>query len=148
VADSDPREASKLQHRSSKDIEVSFDPGLCIHAAECLRRLPGVFNLQQRPWIQPGAASAERVAATVERCPSGALKYTRLDGGAPESPDEQPLIRPTRNGPVYVRGAVTLEDGEGGQLAHVLRAALCRCGRSANKPFCDNAHRAAGFIAR
>jgi len=46
-----------------------------------------------------------------------------------------------------MRGALTIRDGEGGVIAEGTRFALCRCGESENKPFCDNTHRRTGFTA-
>ncbi len=66
----------------------------------------------------------------------------RHDGGAQEAPPAVNVLRVRENGPYAVHAAVDLA-GHG----RMFRATLCRCGRSANKPFCDNAHRAAGFIA-
>ena len=59
------------------EIDVSFDPEVCEHAAECVKGLPAVFDTARRPWIVPDAAPADEVAAQVERCPSGALQYAR-----------------------------------------------------------------------
>jgi uncharacterized Fe-S cluster protein YjdI len=56
-------------------IDVSFDNEVCIHSGECVRGLPAVFDTKRRPWIDPDGADAEAVAAQVERCPSGALRY-------------------------------------------------------------------------
>src|SRR3989442_7833055 len=67
-----------------RDIEVSFDLDICIHVAECLRGDPKVFQLRRRPWVLPDAGDANVIAEVVERCPSGALQYTRLDGGPQE----------------------------------------------------------------
>jgi len=53
------------------DIEVSFDGDLCIHATECVRGLPAVFDRERRPWVFADNATAEEVSAVVERCPSG-----------------------------------------------------------------------------
>ncbi len=94
-------------------IEVSFDLDLCTHIGECLRRQPEVFELRRRPWIVPDAASADEIAAVVERCPSGALQYRRLDGGAEELGPEPAVVTPMRNGPLLVRGRVEVrrEDG-------------------------------------
>lgn len=134
-----------IQVRSSDSIEVSFDPNLCAHAAHCLRGLPDVFNLQARPWIQPANANADEVAEVILRCPSGALTYRRLDGGADEAVEEGVFLRPVRNGPVYARGEIEILDGEGNVLRRATRAALCRCGSSENKPFCDGSHVKAGW---
>jgi CDGSH-type Zn-finger protein len=55
-------------------------------------------------------------------------------------------IKALKNGPLEVAGAVTLTDSSG-----VLRPIeedpvyLCRCGQSANKPFCDGSHKKVGF---
>ena len=136
-----------VQVRRSETIEVSYDPNICSHAAECLRGLPQVFDLQARPWIQPDHAEADAIADVIRRCPSGALRYHRFDGGPEEVPDAAPSFRPQPNGPIYVRGAVELSDAEGNGYSPGPRFALCRCGESGNKPFCDGAHRAAGFQA-
>ena len=61
-------------------ITVSFEARRCLHAAECVRGLPDVFDPAQRPWIRPDRATAERLAEVVRRCPSGALQYELADG--------------------------------------------------------------------
>ena len=60
------------------------------------------------------------------------------------------VIKVRDNGPLLIEGAVKVIDVEG----NVFRLpegktnfVLCRCGHSKNKPFCDGAHKAAGFIA-
>lgn len=59
------------------EVDVSFDPDVCIHAAECVKGLPAVFDTKKRPWITPDGAPAEDVVAQVARCPSGALQIER-----------------------------------------------------------------------
>lgn len=52
------------------------------------------------------------------------------------------------HGPLLVSGPIEVLDGEGKALtlpAEKPMVALCRCGASANKPFCDGAHKSAGF---
>lgn len=137
----------RIQSYENDSITVTFDPNLCIHAARCLQGLPTVFDVSRRKWIELEGADTEAVATVIARCPSGALRYTRHDGGAPERPDEPATVRPQRNGPLLVRGQVTLRDGEGGVIAEGPRFALCRCGESQNKPFCDNSHRLVRFVA-
>jgi CDGSH-type Zn-finger protein len=57
-------------------------------------------------------------------------------------------IRPLKNGPYQVSGGVQLIDFEGaGYRLADDPIHLCRCGRSANKPFCDGMHKKAGFQA-
>lgn len=61
------------------EVTVSFDPEVCVHAANCVRGLPAVFDTKARPWIQPDNASAADVIAQVGRCPSGALRVEPRD---------------------------------------------------------------------
>jgi CDGSH-type Zn-finger protein len=57
-------------------------------------------------------------------------------------------IRIARNGPLTVRGPVRLEGADGAAWTDIpegTNVALCRCGLSAVKPFCDGSHNAGGF---
>jgi uncharacterized Fe-S cluster protein YjdI/CDGSH-type Zn-finger protein len=134
----------KVYH--GRDIEVSFDLDICVHVGECLRGEPRVFELHRRPWILPDMAGADEVAEVVHRCPSGALLYRRLDGGAQENPDGTTTITPVRNGPLMVTGKIEVRR-EDGTVETLPRATLCRCGQSQHKPFCDNQHLKVGFRA-
>ncbi|MEV2238177.1 (4Fe-4S)-binding protein [Micromonospora sp. NPDC049891] len=78
-----------------RSITVTFEASRCRHAAECVRGLPEVFDPGQRPWIRPDGAEAERLAEVVRRCPSGALQYELVDGGA-ETPERPTGSRATR----------------------------------------------------
>ena len=49
------------------------------------------------------------------------------------------------SGPLLVTGGVRIVDAQGNVLHEGERAALCRCGGSSNKPFCDGTHRTNGF---
>lgn len=129
-----------------RDVEVSFDFDICIHVGACLLGLPAVFELDRRPWILPDAADADSVAEVVQRCPSGALEYRRLDDGPDERPPEPPTVTPLRNGPLLIRGAIQVTRADGTTEA-LPRATLCRCGLSKNKPFCDNSHLDGEFTA-
>ena len=53
-------------------------------------------------------------------------------------------IKITNNGPYIVEGEFTLTDANG-QSVPVKKAALCRCGGSTTKPFCDGTHSKIGF---
>jgi uncharacterized Fe-S cluster protein YjdI len=128
-----------------RDIEVSFDLDLCVHIGECLRGHHGVFNLERRPWVMPDEADPDAVAEIVERCPSGALQYRRLDGRASERHQGVRVI-PIRNGPLFVTGNIDVRR-EDGTIETLPRATLCRCGFSNHKPFCDNQHLAMDFRA-
>ena len=130
-----------------QDIDVTFDLKRCIHAAECGRRLQVVFDVNKRPWVQPDNASADQVQETIDHCPSGALQYVRHDGGAEEKRPEKNIIVVTDSGEYQIHGDVELITIDGETIAEEYRLTLCRCGESNNKPFCDNSHRKARFIA-
>ncbi|MDG4838492.1 (4Fe-4S)-binding protein [Micromonospora sp. WMMD967] len=74
--------ATEKKTYEGQRITVTFEARSCRHAAECVRGLPEVFAPGQRPWIRPDGAEAERLAEVVRRCPSGALQYELVDGGA------------------------------------------------------------------
>lgn len=126
-------------------IEVDWEPKLCIHVQNCVRNLPQVFKADERPWIVIDGAAADEVAATVEKCPTGALHYRRLDGRAQEQAPAETTVEPRPNGPLFVRGRVRIVGDDGEVIREDTRVALCRCGGSANKPFCDGTHRRNGF---
>jgi uncharacterized Fe-S cluster protein YjdI/CDGSH-type Zn-finger protein len=134
-----------LRHYTNEAIDITYDARRCIHASECVRGLPEVFDTDRRPWILPSGASADAIAAVIERCPSGALHYARRDGGAAEAPSEQTTMTPVPGGPLYVRGLIQVRSPVGSLIVEDTRVALCRCGQSENKPFCDNSHSGTGF---
>ncbi|MCA9913540.1 MAG: CDGSH iron-sulfur domain-containing protein [Anaerolineae bacterium] len=126
------------------DITVQYDVQRCIHAAECVNRLRAVFDTEKRPWIQPDNASAQETADVIQKCPSGALLYeSKIDSVSAETPDETNSIQMVNDGPLYVRGDIHLK--QDGETQSHMRLALCRCGQSGNKPYCDNSHIKAGF---
>ena len=136
--------ADKIRSYEGKDIVVTFNSRRCIHAEECVHGLPAVFDPNRRPWIDSDQASADELAEVVLRCPTGALQFTRKDGGAEESIPDQNAITIDPDGPLYVYGNVeiTLPDGS----VHTdTRVALCRCGATKNQPFCDNSHKDIAF---
>jgi CDGSH-type Zn-finger protein/uncharacterized Fe-S cluster protein YjdI len=56
-------------------------------------------------------------------------------------------IRPTKNGPLIVEGNLEICRASGRVVARVTKTALCRCGGSADKPYCDGTHAKNGFLA-
>jgi uncharacterized Fe-S cluster protein YjdI len=146
------RDSTEARHRpdvhrkyEGEGIVVHWEPALCIHAANCIRVQPGVFDPGARPWIDLTAADADSIAEAVEWCPTGALRYERSDGSPAETADVSGSIEVRPNGPLYLRGSLQVTDANGTVMREATRLALCRCGQSQNKPYCDNSHRAAGF---
>ncbi|MFO1203404.1 MAG: CDGSH iron-sulfur domain-containing protein [Tabrizicola sp.] len=128
-----------------RDVTIRFDAKRCIHSRTCVLGHPEVYvpNVKGE-WIHPDAASAEVVMHTALACPSGAIRVSRNDGSA--SSDTPPVVNTVRvreNGPLAFEAELQIR----GEAQATPRATLCRCGQSANKPFCDGAHSAAGFTA-
>src|SRR4051812_43795972 len=132
-----------IEEITAPHATIRFEAGKCIHSRHCVLDRPDVFVPNVKgAWIHPEAATADEIAEIAHNCPSGAITYLRHDGVADETPPPVNLARIRENGPIAVRGEVTIE-GHG----RVLRATLCRCGQSQKKPFCDGSHNAAGFTA-
>jgi CDGSH-type Zn-finger protein/uncharacterized Fe-S cluster protein YjdI len=127
-------------HRySGQEIEVLYDHERCIHTGECLRRLPQVFNQDQKPWVTPDHGTADKVAEAVMACPTGALRFVRKDGVTEPVPLKNLCVVQPHSA-LYLSGDLEIiQPGSAAPLKET-RAALCRCGGSANKPFCDDHH--------
>jgi CDGSH-type Zn-finger protein len=69
-------------------------------------------------------------------------------GGKPQAMDEA-TITPYRDGPLLVRGPVRLLDQDGNEIdpGREGTIALCRCGKSRLRPFCDGSHKIVRFRA-
>ena len=114
---------------------------LCIHASFC-DRCGGTWDLTKR------SADAEARQTAIQQagnCPSGRLVAWDREGRAIE-PEFEPSIGLIENpllgtkGPFWVRGGIPIEAADGTLYEVRNRAALCGCGKSANKPFCDGSH--------
>jgi uncharacterized Fe-S cluster protein YjdI len=129
---------------ATDEIVIEWEPRLCYHSQNCVRSLPQVFDPTRRPWVVVDAATADEVEAAVEECPSGALR-TRRVGALVEEAATAREVRVTRNGPLLLSGGVRIVDSNGDIVYEGEKAALCRCGGSSNKPFCDGTHKKNGF---
>jgi CDGSH-type Zn-finger protein len=127
-----------------KRITIFDNRGICSHAGYCSDGLKSVFRYGAEPWIDPDGAAVEEIIATVRKCPSGALSYA-LDGVEAEPPARAPKVVVTDDGPYAVSGGIELMNVEFGDGASREHYTLCRCGASANKPFCDGSHYRVNF---
>jgi CDGSH-type Zn-finger protein/uncharacterized Fe-S cluster protein YjdI len=124
-------------------ITLRFAAARCIHSRHCVLGAPSVFLANVKgQWLHPETVPANRVAEIAHACPSGAITYERHDGGPQESAPAVNVLRVRENGPYAVHAAIAVAGGD-----TMFRATFCRCGKSQNKPFCDNSHRAAAFAA-
>lgn len=78
----------RIHEYAAPGVTVTWEPGRCRHAGECVRGLPAVFEVDRRPWIDPAAAPAEQVVEVIDRCPSYALGYRTADGRARTAPPD------------------------------------------------------------
>ncbi|HMQ75944.1 MAG TPA: (4Fe-4S)-binding protein [Flavobacteriales bacterium] len=130
------------------EVTIVWKASLCTHSRRCWTGLPEVFKPGERPWIRPDGAETARIIAQVGQCPSGALS---LRGEAPTATPAAAAasgvaIEVSPNGPLLVHGQVVVKHPDGRTEERAERCALCRCGHSGNKPWCDGSHRAQGFI--
>jgi CDGSH-type Zn-finger protein/uncharacterized Fe-S cluster protein YjdI len=134
---------SEVEAYEGKHLTLMFDGARCIHARQCVLSLPEVFKANvEGPWIDPDAAEADEIRALARRCPSGAITYTPKDGTPPERAPKKNFVTVWENGPYAVRANLHVHGQD-----PAVRAVLCRCGASKNKPYCDGSHVAAGFAS-
>lgn len=87
----------------------------------------------------------------VKNCVSGRLVAIDTATGEPVHPLREPRISVTQDpaeacsGPLWVEGGIEIEGSDGVAYERRNRVALCRCGASGNKPFCDGTHIQIGF---
>ncbi|MEK6796702.1 MAG: CDGSH iron-sulfur domain-containing protein [Spirochaetota bacterium] len=125
------------------EITIVDNRGVCSHDGSCLL-LHRVFDRRKKRWINPNGASKNDIIETIEQCPSGSLSYME-NGVRIQDVDRAPAIRAAKNGPLNVEGGVVFEDVHGCSPECKEHYALCRCGGSKNKPFCDGTHLHNGF---
>ncbi|MCP3866494.1 MAG: hypothetical protein GY703_00035 [Gammaproteobacteria bacterium] len=135
---------SKVYEFSGEKVKVCWDKQLCIHVGECVQAKGDLFIMGRDPWCQPDLTTVDSVADVVDRCPSGALYYDSK-GDEQGVADWENTAVVAGNGPLFVRGDLEIDGVDGEKPGVRFRAALCRCGHSANKPFCDNSHVKVGF---
>ncbi|MBV8498733.1 MAG: CDGSH iron-sulfur domain-containing protein [Candidatus Eremiobacteraeota bacterium] len=129
---------------AGKEIVVLDNRGTCCHFGNCTDHLAQVFHHDGEPFVTPDGASPEAIEEIVRACPSGALGFIK-DGVKYEGEQREPEIYVAENASYYVRGGIELEGEPMNQGALREHYALCRCGQSKNKPFCDGSHWYAGF---
>lgn len=127
------------------ELTVYWKPALCMHSKKCWKNLPAVFKPTEKKWIQLENASIEAIKNQVDQCPSGALSYNKNQSQMHEEKKELE-ISISKNGPILIDGNVRIATANG-EIIKKSKVALCRCGASNNKPFCDGQHNKVGFKA-
>lgn len=119
-----------------------LDDNRCAFARFCHKHRGDVWTLTE----QSGDPESRREAIeAASQCPTGRLTAMLKDGRLVE-PELEPsisIVQDTTNGVsagIFVTGGIALEDEDGQLYETRNRMALCRCGQSRLKPFCDAAH--------
>ncbi len=124
-----------------------LDDGRCAYARFCHRQAGNIWELINAPLYK--ADIQESILAASE-CPAGRLRLIDKQGkdlNIKYSPAIEILQDPEQqvSGPIAVRGGISLESADGTLYELADRYALCRCGSSSIKPFCDAQHVLAGY---
>jgi len=140
----DEPSAGEWKEYVGRKITIHDNRHLCAHAGRCTEGLQSVWRMGQKPWIDPDGAEVEAIIAIIEQCPSGALAYS-IDGEPEALKAAANCIVVSADGPYEITGDITLKDDSRDIDDCPGRSALCRCGGSKNKPFCDGSHWHIGF---
>ncbi|MCP4883615.1 MAG: hypothetical protein GY908_07470 [Flavobacteriales bacterium] len=136
---------SKVKKYRKEDLTIVWEPKKCIHAAVCVKELPGVYDPNGKPWIKPENATVEQLKSQIDKCPSGALSY-ELNKKTEQTESMNTKVELMKNGPLLVKGTIEVKSHDGTVETKEKMAAFCRCGATQNKPYCDGSHKGAGFI--
>lgn len=136
-----------VKEYSNDDLTVFWYPEKCTHASICWRELGQVFKPKERPWVDINAAPVEEIIKTVDKCPSGALKYLIPEGSKlnPDDyqgkgwedyePNQGEMVKITlvENGPLIIEGMAQICDSSGTVIKESDHLVLCRCGKTKKK---------------
>ena len=137
---------SKTKNYTNNEVTIVWEPEKCIHSGICVRGLGDVFKPKEKPWIKIDAASTKELVKQVKACPSGALSYFMNSEGDKTTETLETKVEVLENGPLLVYGTLHVTHKDGSQEVKNKTTAFCRCGASANKPFCDGTHVKDDFI--
>jgi uncharacterized Fe-S cluster protein YjdI len=142
-------------HYTNDEVTVVWKPKVCIHSTLCWKELLDVFNPRERPWIKMNGATTEKIIEQVRKCPSGALSYFLNADQAQQTEDPGKVvaeaasiikIEVTANGPYLISSECLIVHSDGKEEIKTGTVALCRCGASQTKPYCDGSHDRTRFI--
>lgn len=135
-----------IKNYDNGELTVVWKPAKCIHAAECVKALPKVYNPKEKPWIKIENASSDELKAQIAKCPSGALSYVAHKEEPTIIEELETKVEVLENGPLLVFGSLEVVNSKGEKELKDNTTAFCRCGASNNKPYCDGNHVKVEFI--
>ncbi|MBL7739236.1 MAG: (4Fe-4S)-binding protein [Chitinophagaceae bacterium] len=136
------------------EVTVVWKPNVCIHSTLCWKGLIEVFNPREKPWIKMDGASTEKIIEQVRKCPSSALSYFLNEERQVSADDPDKVVKESASilkievsprGPYLIKTECLIVHSDGKEETKTGTVALCRCGSSGNKPYCDGSHRRTGF---
>ncbi len=140
-----------------EQANASEGPGLTLLDAEKLCGFSRFCDTQGQIWNLIARTDDPETREVVRHqaacCPTGRLVVLEAATGKPLEPHFPPsigLVEDTAKGvlgPLWVRGGIPVTAADGTTYEVRNRVALCRCGASSNKPFCDGSHASIGFTA-
>jgi len=138
--------ADRAERREGPGLTLLED-NRCAYARFCHRREGKVWNLIDQ---SDDPVLREQAIKAATDCPAGRLVVLDKEGNEIEpffSPSIEVLQDPEKeaSGPLFVKGMIPLESSDGELYEARNRVALCRCGKSCRKPFCDGTHAAIKF---
>jgi CDGSH-type Zn-finger protein len=126
-----------------------YDDNRCAFARFCHREDGEVWTLTEKA---AGPKLREEAILASTQCPAGRLvHHDKLKDYVELEPELEPgisILQDPEKGvsaPLHVKGGIPLVSADGFTYELRNRYALCRCGRSGNKPFCDASHVNAGY---
>ncbi|NQW24314.1 MAG: CDGSH iron-sulfur domain-containing protein [SAR202 cluster bacterium] len=134
--------ASRAKEFKGEKIVMKDDHSLCVHSGFCGNRVTNLWNMVKESGDTQVRA---QMMAMIEKCPSGTLAFSVDNSPELVEPDLPREVAVITDGPLWVSGGITIERRDGKPVETRNRITLCRCGASANKPFCDGAHKEVGF---
>jgi CDGSH-type Zn-finger protein len=139
----------RAEKTTGPGMDLTYVQGLCSAARFC-HKAGDAWSLTERSDDPQAKSLAMQEACD---CPSGSLVAWDKDTGEPIEPEFEPSISLVENpqagesGPIWVKGRIPVESADGREYEVRNRVALCRCGKSDNKPFCDGRHVSVKFRA-
>ena len=132
---------------TSEELTVIWKPNQCIHSKICWQDLKEVFDPTRKPWIQLENSTAEKIIEQVRKCPSGALSYktTNMQTEIQSETSKVVNIEIKPNGPILIKTECVILHSDGTEEVRTGSTALCRCGASNKKPYCDGEHKKIEF---
>ena len=106
-----------------------------------------VYGAQWRNWVAPDGRHIDQVVQLLDdlRNKPHSRRHIVSAWNPAVLPDE--MVSPRENAMLIAKGAMTIQSEDGSCTTTRNKAALCRCGESAKKPFCDVSHKQCGFIS-